>query len=70
MEMLHIISLGPNVITDETFIALGFEMLSLMGPFLHLVQMLLQMGRLALGSSYDTCALYNGLLPEPVLSNY
>ena len=40
--MRPLLHLGPNVITDGTFITLGFEMLLQMGLFYVLIQMLLQ----------------------------
>ena len=49
--MSHITSArtkGPNVITDRTFIALGFQMLLQMGPLLHLGPVI----RLVLSTEY------------------
>ena len=43
MLLLH---LGPNVITDRTFITLGFKLLLQMGLLLRLGPMLLRMGPL------------------------
>ena len=76
VSMLHIISagnkgqhirplwsllhLGPNVITDMTFITLGFKMLLRMGLLLRLGPNVITDGTfIALGSSYYTCAFNN-----------
>ena len=53
-SLLH---LGPNVITDRTFITLGFKMLLRMGLLLRLGPNVITDGTfITLGSSYYTCA--------------
>ena len=50
---------GPNVITDRTFITLGFKMLLRMGLLLRLGPNVITDGTfITLGSNYYTCAFY------------
>ena len=52
-----LLRLGPNVITDRTFITLGFKMLLQMGLLLGLGPNVITDGTfITLGSSYYTCA--------------
>ena len=52
-----LLRLGPNVITDRTFIMLGFKMLLQMGLLLGLGPNVITDGTfITLGSSYYTCA--------------
>ena len=55
-----LLRLGPNVITDRTFITLGFKMLLRMGLLLRLGPNVITDGTfITLGSSYCTCAFNN-----------
>ena len=61
---------GPNVITDTTFITLGFKMLLRMGLLLRLGPNVITDGTfITLGSNYYTCAFYRvALIQMPKFS--
>ena len=66
LRMGLLLRLGPNVITDRTFITLGFKMLLRMGLLLRLGPNVITEGTfITLGSSYYTCAFYS--MPQVIL---
>ena len=57
--MRPLLHLGPNVITDRTFITLGLKMLLRMRLLLRLGPNVITDGTfITLGSNYYTCAFY------------
>ena len=60
LQIRPLLHLGPNVITDKTFIMLGFKILLRMEILLRLGPNVIKDGTfITLGSSYYTCAFYS-----------
>ena len=60
LQIRPLLHLGPNVITDKTFITLGFKILLRMELLLRLGPNVITDGTfITLGSSYYTCVFYS-----------